>query len=120
MNCYNHPDVSAIGTCKACSKGLCKDCVTDLDHGLACKNKHETEVENINMIISKNTRIYSSASQNTIIAPMFYLFMGLLFAGFGYTSKGGVTDLPFMLGIGFIIFGIVNFVRNRAIFGKKT
>lgn len=120
MNCFNHPNIPAVGICKSCSKGLCKECATDLDHGLACKDKHEAEVENVNMIISQNTKIYSSAPKNTIIAPLFYLFMGLVFAGFGYTSKGGVTDLPFVLGVGFIVFGIIVFFRNRALFGRNA
>jgi hypothetical protein len=55
-----------------------------------------------------------------MIAPIFYLFMGLIFSGFGYFSKGGVTDLPFVIGIGFILFGVVVFVRNRALFGKNA
>jgi hypothetical protein len=81
---------------------------------------HEEEVENLNMIISKSTKIYSSAPKNTILAPIFYVFMGCVFAGFGYFSKGGVTDLPFVLGIGFIVFGVVVFVKNREIFGKNA
>ena len=120
MNCFNHPGKPAVGTCKACSKGLCGECATDLGHGLACKNTHETEVENLNMIITKNVKVYSSAPKNTMLAPLFYLFMGLVFAGYGYNSKGGVTDLPFVLGIGFIVFGIVVLVRNRALFGKNA
>ena len=120
MNCFNHPGTPAIGTCKACSKGLCKECATDLGHGLACKDTHEGEVNDLNMIISKNVKVFSAAPKNTLLAPLFYLFMGLVFAGFGYTSKGGVTDLPFILGIGFIVFGVVVFVRNRALFGKNA
>lgn len=120
MNCFNHSDKSAIGSCKFCSKGLCLDCATDLGHGLACKNKHETQVENINMLISKNTQVYASAPKNALIAPIFYLFMGLVFAGFGYFSKGGMTDLPFVLGIGFIAFGVVVFIRNKKLYGKSA
>ena len=120
MNCYNHPNVPAVGTCKACSKGLCSECAADLGHGLACKDKHETEVENLNMIISRNIKILASAPKNTMLAPVFYLFMGFVFAGFGYFSKGGITDLPFVLGVGFIVFGLVVFVKNRALFGKNA
>ncbi len=120
MNCFNHQDRPAVGTCKACSKGLCSECATDLGHGLACKGVHEEEVEGINMIISKSKDIYSSAPRNTMLAPIFYIFMGLVFAGFGYSSKGGVTDLPFVLGIGFLVFGVVVLVKNRALFGKDA
>ena len=116
MNCFNHPGSPAIGTCKACSRGLCTECAVDLEHGLACKNKHEAMVESYNTIITKNAQVYSAAPKNVLIAPLFYLFMGIVFAGFGLTTRRGVTDLPFILGVGFIVFAIVVFVRNRAIF----
>jgi hypothetical protein len=44
MNCFNHPDVPAVGICKACQKGLCMECAIDLGHGIACRN-HREEVE---------------------------------------------------------------------------
>ena len=44
MNCFNHPGVPAVGVCKSCQKGLCKECAVDLGHGIACKN-HREEVE---------------------------------------------------------------------------
>ncbi|MBN1907700.1 MAG: hypothetical protein JW927_21665 [Deltaproteobacteria bacterium] len=120
MNCFYPPDKPAIGLCKHCKKGLCIDCASDLEHGLAYKNKHEAEVENINMIISKNTKVYASASKNTLIAPIFYILAGLVFAGFGFFSRGGITDLPFVLGVVFIVFGVVMVIRNRNIFGKNV
>lgn len=119
MNCFNHSNINSIGLCKACNKGLCHECAVDLGHGIACKNKHEKDVEDLNMIVTQSTKIYTSASKNNLIAPIFYIFMGLVFAGFGYFSRGGVTDLPFILGVGFIVFGIVIFIRNRALFDKK-
>jgi hypothetical protein len=47
MNCFNHPGVPAVGICKACQKGLCKECALDLGHGIACKN-HREEMEMLN------------------------------------------------------------------------
>ena len=29
MNCYNHPNKEAVGTCIDCGKGLCNEC---MDH----------------------------------------------------------------------------------------
>ncbi len=120
MNCFYHPDTAAIGICKACQKGLCSQCANDLDHGLACKDKHETEVEHLHMMTEKNIKIYASAPKNILIAPLFFIFMGLVYAGYGYFSGWGITDIGVVLGMGFALFGIIIFVRNRAIFGKKT
>lgn len=120
MNCFYHQEVPAVGICKSCSKGLCAECASDLGHGIACKGKHEEKVEAVNMIIEKNTKVYGSASKNSIISPIFYLFMGFVFSGYGYFSKGGITDLPFVLGIGFLVFGIVIFIRNRELFKNDS
>lgn len=35
MRCLNHRDREAVGTCKACSKGLCAECAVDLADGRA-------------------------------------------------------------------------------------
>jgi hypothetical protein len=120
MNCFYHPDRTAVGLCKHCSKALCPDCAADLEHGLACVNKHEEEVENLNMLISKNTKVQTAAPKNSLIAPIFYLFLGLVFAGFGLFSNGGMTDLPFIMGAGFIVFAVVVFIQNRKIYRKNA
>ncbi|WP_140918622.1 hypothetical protein [Limnobaculum xujianqingii] len=119
MRCFNHQDVQAIGTCKACHKGLCPECANDLGHGLACAGKHEEVVETYNTIIQRNARVYSAAPKNILIAPIFYLFMGLVFAYFGY-KDGSMTNLPFIMGAGFIVFGIVIFVRNYSLFKSNS
>jgi hypothetical protein len=116
MHCFNHQETNAIGTCKACSKGLCAECTTDLGHGLACKNQHEEMVETYNSIIEKNSKIYSAAPKNILIGPIFQLFMGLTFVFYGYRSHDGVTGLPFMLGLGFIAFALVTYLRSKALF----
>ena len=121
MNCFYHQEKSAIGLCKCCSKGLCADCATDLEFGLACKGKHEEQVQSVNMIIEKNAKIYSAAPRNILIAPLFSFFMGILFLVFGYQSKGGANNLIFFMGVGFVVYAFVVFFRNRALFsGSKN
>ena len=44
MNCYEHRDRVAIGVCKSCGKGLCEECVEEVQNGLACKDKCVEEV----------------------------------------------------------------------------
>ena len=119
MHCFNHPQTAAIGTCKCCNRGLCTDSASDLGHGLACRDRHEAQVEAMNMIIEKNARIYAAAPKNILIGPVFFLLLGLLFAGFGYFRAGGITQLPFLMGLAFIIFAIVSYVRSRALFREE-
>ena len=118
MNCFNHVDVAAIGACKACSRGLCLKCATDLGHGIACKGIHEDRVEDLELIISKNATAFKDASKNLYILPAFYLFMGLIFSGYSLYRHGSFTEFSFVLGLGFIFFGLIFLVRNRKIFSK--
>lgn len=118
MRCFKHPENEAVGSCKHCNKGLCVECAHDLGHGLACKNEHEQQVETLNSLIEKNAEIYDSAPTNTLIAPLFYACMGALFVWFGVQSRGGFGSFSSLMGIGFIIFAIVVFIRNRMLFGK--
>ena len=120
MHCFNHPDNVAVGLCKCCSRGLCADCAADLGHGLACRDRHEQQVEAMNMIIEQSARIYSSAPKNILIGPIFFLFMGLLFAGFGLFSPNGISAFPLLLGVGFMLFAGVAFVRSRALFRGQS
>lgn len=120
MQCFNHSQHPAVGLCKCCSRGLCSACASDLGHGLACRDRHEAQVEAMNMVIEKNARIYAAAPKNILIGPLFFLLLGLLFAGFGYARAGGVTDLPFLTGIAFIIFSVVSYLRSRALFREEA
>lgn len=120
MNCFKHQETTAIGFCKACSKGLCLACANDLGHGLACKDKHEQRVKDLEMVISKSITAYSDARKNIYIVPAFYFFMGLVFTGYSYYQSRTLTEAPFIMGLGFIAFGIVLLVRNRKIFSKKS
>lgn len=112
MNCFYHPDKPAVGICKSCSKGLCIDCAADLDHGIACKGKHEQQVEDIKVIVEGNARAYKAAPKTSKTAPLFSFLMGSVFALFGYFKGGGFYNMSFMLGCIFIAFAIYNFVRS--------
>lgn len=118
MKCFNHETREAVGLCKHCSKGLCRDCYSDLGHGLACKNTHEREVENINSLIENNKRAYEAHPRNKFLMPIFYLFMGTSFMIFGF--KMGFDSLTFILGIGFVVCGIVMLINSNKLSSKIT
>lgn len=115
MKCHNH-EMDAIGICKHCQRGLCKECSIDLGHGLACKGVHEADVEALNSLIDNNKRAYESGPKATLFGPIFNLFMGFLFMFYGFDR--GMNSLPFLLGVGFIVFGVVTFAYNSAYFKR--
>ena len=120
MNCFNHPETSAVGSCKACSKGLCPECAEDLGHGIACKNLHEQQVEDLRMVISKNIRMYKDAGKNQYIMPIFFMFMGLVYSGYCLYQGREISSMPVVLGIGFILLGVILIIRNRRIFENDS
>jgi hypothetical protein len=100
MNCFNHPDVPAVGICKACQKGLCMECVVDLGHGIACKN-HREKVEILNL-----EGVYFGAS--LVLAP--FGFVILLGGSFMETNR----LILMCMGL-----GILSMSTLYSLFGKK-
>lgn len=41
MDCFTHPAVAAVGTCRNCSRGLCHACVVEVSGVLACRGRCE-------------------------------------------------------------------------------
>jgi hypothetical protein len=116
MNCYYHPNQPAVGICKHCQRGLCTDCIAEVDDNLACKNRHEGQVRDVNKMTERNLlqtkRIGSNYRRNAI----FYFLSGALFAGFGlYQYRFAGLQALFLIFIGlFLLYAAVaNFLESR-------
>jgi hypothetical protein len=117
MRCYNHSEVEAVGTCKACNRGLCPECVVDLGPGLSCRGAHEQRVADIELLISRNLQVQRVAGGSKYLVPAFTLFMGAVFTGYGlfYDRK---SDFIVVIGVGLLVYGAYLVVVNRRAFGK--
>jgi len=121
MQCFNHPERAAIGSCKGCCKGLCLECAADLGHGLACKGKHESMVETYNSIVTRNAAVYSSAEKGGgLIMPAFFAFMGAMLIGSSLYSGRGIASSGVLMGSGFLVFGVIFLLYNRKVLGSRT
>jgi|SRR5580658_1582405 hypothetical protein len=120
MRCFNHRDREAVGSCKACSKGLCAECAVDLGHGLSCRGEHEATVESYRTMLNRNTKVMDAARVNGVVGPLFFIALGVLFGIYGLITPQGLKGLSFPLGGAFILFGIVGFVRNRSTYGRNA
>jgi len=118
VRCFNHPAVEAVGNCKSCHRGLCRECVSDLGHGLACRGVHESEVELLNAIVSRSARIYSVMPKSSYLGPMFLAFMGLTFIGYSYVEGNKAFGLLFFMGAGFVVFSVAIFFFTRRAYGR--
>ena len=117
MHCFNHPK-EAIGICKHCQRALCIECCTDLKDGLACKGQHEEEVKHLNSLIQNTKKAYSSSPKASLFGPVFNMFMGAAFLGFGI--KKNYEPFLITLGAGFLIFGLAIAIYNTKYFKKIT
>ncbi len=88
MNCYNHRTIPAVATCKNCCKGLCPECLTEVENGIACTTTCVDEVKTLNALINNNKkstdRVAGIYNRNAFI----YAALGLLFfySGFRYND----------------------------------
>lgn len=88
MNCYNHQTVPAVAICKNCSKGLCSQCLTELENGIACTATCIEEVKTVNALFDRNKNLTKRAAGNYNRAVFIYFAMAMLFfySGFAYTD----------------------------------
>jgi len=116
VNCYYHPDKPAIGLCKHCQRGLCSDCTAIVDDSLACKDRHETQVHELEILLQRNLlqsrRVGSNYMRNTI----FYGSVGILFAAFGASQLkwlGLQAVVYLMIGLALLWAGLANYLESR-------
>ena len=112
MRCFYHDDREAVGNCKSCGRGLCRECAVDLTKGLACRGHCEADAQALIQLIDHNIQLSSTASravqQSRVVragAGIFHLVMGALFLIFGLRDFARLNLIVFM-GIGFIAYGV--------------
>ncbi len=88
MKCFNHPDKDAVGICKNCNKGLCKDCIVEVENGIACKETCVEEVKLINSLINRNKKSYGNVAGAHYKNAYIYGGLGLVFIFFGLFTNG--------------------------------
>jgi len=119
MNCFNHPTIVAVGTCKACAKGLCPSCAVDMGHGLSCHGEHEATVQSYYDILERNKRLIASAPRTNALGPVFTAFLGIVMVIWGLNSPKGILDFAFIIGCGFLAFAVVAYFQTRNLMIRK-
>ena len=96
MNCFNHPDIPAVGICKYCQRGLCKDCAIDSGCGIACKH-HQENVRTLITIQADSKEILQNIEM--LVREILWFFVGIFFILLGHS-----TDNSFVAIVGIVIF----------------
>lgn len=121
MRCFYHPEKEALGICKNCNRGICEDCLVDVDHhGLACKNTCQEEVREIQALIERNKTSYQRVSRihyrNAFTFGCFSALLLVMFIAAG-VQQGSFVTMPVLI-IGFLwlffmVGCIVNVINGR-------
>lgn len=116
MNCFYHPTTPAIGICKYCQRGLCTDCAAVVDDVLACQNRHEDEVHQIEQLAARNLFQSKRISSGYMRNATFYGLVGVVFAGFGllmYNFLGLQAVVFILLGVFLLYAAGANYFEGR-------
>ena len=125
MKCFNHNENDAVTFCKACGKGLCKECLHDITLGFTCKNNKCIERgETINKILDNNTRVLQTANKQIKSAGFFGIIAGIafiIFALFAYKQYPG-SFLPYFLGVigGLSLFSSILRLQRRRLYPEEN
>jgi hypothetical protein len=118
MKCYTHRSADAVGTCKACCKGVCEACAFDSGNGLACKENCVEEVQAVNEMLSRGKQLYSIGTRGTKVssAAIPFFVLGTLFGGWGIftTLTSRTLDLlPILAGFAMVAVGTIVHIRYK-------
>ena len=109
MNCFRHPEIVAVGICRSCMKGLCKECSIEAKSILACKNSCESLVEGIALVQKRQPALqkYGVTINRLMALVMIGYGLYLSFSWFGF--RGHYQDFGLAaVGIVFLIAGTLS------------
>ena len=93
MRCFYHPAVEAVGSCKNCMRGLCRECASEREGGLACQGRCEAEVDAISGLIRRNVQIASGPPWPIALRVLIYWGITVAMIYFGITQQESTLRL---------------------------
>jgi hypothetical protein len=113
MKCFQHNETDAIGICRHCHKGVCRQCAAVVDGCLACRYVCELKVEQANRMIAFNAQIISSRPRVQRAWSLVSLLAGAVLVGMGLRvhDGGGLVVFGIMLGV----FGVFQLLAIRTL-----
>jgi len=110
MKCFYHTDADAVGICKSCSKGLCPACAVDMNQGIACKGRCESQVANLIALVNSNVKMAPVVRNGLRLSAIFLLILGMIFLATCNIS-GHIVMFNIYAGGTFLLFGVINLIR---------
>jgi hypothetical protein len=108
MRCFYHASHEAVGICKNCNRGVCRECAREVGDSLACRNRCEDKVAEVNQLWSRAGDTRRAAALTYRRQGIVALFMGILFACMGAVFRPWEAHGAFgILGYIFMAFGFI-------------
>jgi|SRR5690348_826036 len=101
MQCFAHPNESAVGVCKSCGKGVCHSCAIPLDRGLACSGQCKPFVEALSRLQATTIRNVGLVSAQRFVQPVVAVVF-LAAAAYFFITTGSDFSAWFMLALGLV------------------
>lgn len=98
MNCYYHPETSAVGTCSQCGKAACRSCIQDLSGALLCKSCIALRLKEVesqkDATIAEHANLISRAQRRIRISKLLFIGFALfgLIVGIVQAVAGGFAQ----------------------------
>ena len=117
MNCFYHPEAAAVGVCKSCYRGLCRECAVEFPRGLACRGRCEEDVQQVIELVQRNVKFTKSLAKNApgtrivmLVIGAFILLFGVLFVWASLLNEHPVWIL-LSLGVLITSYGLFMVIR---------
>src|SRR5437762_5766948 len=108
MKCFNHPNVDAVGICKSCGRGLCRECIAEVDLACSCKGRCKVVVETMNDLVERGSTAYQKSSAIQMRNGILIILLGALFLFFGIWGGAETPWNYFFLAAG-ALFSLLGF-----------
>jgi hypothetical protein len=112
MECFTHAGEPAVGTCRACTRGVCRRCAVDLRLGLACAGRCEEAARGLIAGLEQSVRLQTLGVASAARTLWFGLSaVGLLVGGFVLlwgASLPRYREIA-LLGLPFLMISVLTF-----------
>jgi hypothetical protein len=80
MNCFEHRGSDAVALCRACGKGLCRECIESGPAGVSCKGSCLERLSLVEAEGTKDTQSRTATRRGWKVTAAFAFLPGLLMA----------------------------------------
>jgi hypothetical protein len=115
MKCYNHVDCDAVGTCKHCSKGVCRECAKESGWGIVCSQACEVEVQALRAMVERNRKLVSIGAKTHQRNAVILFAMAAVFVAFGIVFRGPISVYMYAFGVIMLVSGGFAIFNSRRI-----